>query len=358
MGSCPDHEVTVTASTSLGVPDFGPAWVLRLVARGRLLLLVLPILTFIGVFLYIRWHMPYSAEMVLRPQGGSQQQGRLNGLAAQFGVVLPGAAAGDPIRFHSQLITSREVLTPVVIATYQVAKSAGSSDSVRGNLLDLLRIQGATPVDRQRRGIERLRQMIAVGPDLQAALIGVRVTSAWPELSLAISQRLIESLNDANISRQQVSAEAELKFVGDRVSSARAQLDSAERRLEGFMLQNRQYANSPALTLEHDRVMRLLDLRQQVYVTLSQSYEQARLDAVRDTPTIVVVDRPEGSVKEAGRPVRDGAVWAVTVAGMVLLFLLARDALTRFRMARPNEYAAALSELRRLFRPGRGGTAA
>jgi hypothetical protein len=48
-----------------------------------------------------------------------------------------------------------------------------------------------------------------------------------------------------------------------------------------------------------------------VALALAQSYEQARIDEVRDTPVITVVDRPEFSIRRARSRLLDAIVWAL-----------------------------------------------
>ena len=62
--------------------------------------------------------------------------------------------------------------------------------------------------------------------------------------------------------------------------------------MQAFLQANRQWENSPDLTFQHDRLERDISLRQQVYTTLVQSFEQARITEVRDTPVITVLQAP------------------------------------------------------------------
>lgn len=318
---------------------------LGVLVRGRWPLVLLPIAAFVACFVLTRWRMTYSAETILRPQNTAQGTNRIGGLAAQFGVALPGVALGDPVRFQASVLQSRGVLGPVVVAPYAVAKAFGSTDSTRGTLLDLLDIRGRTTEDRELRGMERLKTMMWLQADPVTGLITLRVTTRWPELSLAVTQKLIEALNVSNRVRQQSAAETEARFAGDRLTVERAALDTAETRVERFLKENREYRNSPALVLQYDRLQRRIDLTQQVVVSLAQSYEQARIDAARDIPIVSVVDAPDGSVKEAGRPVRDGVVWALVGLALVTLVLLARDAIERAREGNPDSTAAVLAEM-------------
>jgi uncharacterized protein involved in exopolysaccharide biosynthesis len=69
-------------------------------------------------------------------------------------------------------------------------------------------------------------------------------------------------------------------------------LRAAEDRLETFLRTNRQYAGSPELTFQRDRLQRSVGLAQQVYTSLMQNYEDVRIREVRDTPVITIVEAP------------------------------------------------------------------
>ncbi len=247
-------------------------------------------------------------------------------------MALPGVALGDPVRFQASVLQSRAVLGPVVAAHYAVARTLGSADSTRGSLLDILDVHGRSSEERDLRGMERLKTLMWLQADPVTGLITLRVTTRWPELSMALTQKLIESLNVSNMVRQQSAAETEARFSGDCIGGQSAPaLATAETKLEEFLKENREYRNSPGLVLQYGRVERRIDLMQQVVVSLAQSYEQSRIEAARDIPIVSVVDAPDGSAKEAGRPVRDGAVWALCALALVTLVLLARDAVERAR---------------------------
>ena len=45
----------------------------------------------------------------------------------------------------------------------------------------------------------------------------------------------------------------------------------------------------------------MVDLQQQVFASLAQAYEQARIEEVRSTPVITVVTPPESRIRHEGR---------------------------------------------------------
>jgi uncharacterized protein involved in exopolysaccharide biosynthesis len=52
---------------------------------------------------------------------------------------------------------------------------------------------------------------------------------------------------------------------------------------------------------DEQRLQRQVSLRQQVYLSLAQNYEAAKIEEVRNTPVITMVDRPEGFVEPKAR---------------------------------------------------------
>jgi uncharacterized protein involved in exopolysaccharide biosynthesis len=113
---------------------------------------------------------------------------------------------------------------------------------------------------------------------------------------------------------------------------SRDSLRMAENRLESFMRANRQYQNSPELSFARERLQRELSLQQQVYTTLVQAYEDARMREVRNTPVIAIVDSatvPSGP-DSRGR-VRRLALGTIAGAILFLLLLIVRQLVERGR---------------------------
>ncbi|HEX5830509.1 MAG TPA: hypothetical protein VFY16_05970, partial [Gemmatimonadaceae bacterium] len=101
----------------------------------------------------------------------------------------------------------------------------------------------------------------------------------------------------------------------------RAELRAAEDRLQAFLQRNRVYRSSPELVFEFERLDREASVRQQLVASLTQAYEQAKIDEVRDTPVITMVERPEIPVRADRRLLLQKALLGLAV-GVVLGILL------------------------------------
>jgi uncharacterized protein involved in exopolysaccharide biosynthesis len=117
-----------------------------------------------------------------------------------------------------------------------------------------------------------------------------------------------------------------------------------------FYRQNRYFANSPELKAEEGRLQRQVSLRQQLYVSLAQSLEGAKIEEVRNTPVFTLLDRPQGSVEPTDRNLPAKVfVGALTGTLLGLTLVLAIDGVSRARLQSPRQYQDLVSAWQRRF---------
>jgi uncharacterized protein involved in exopolysaccharide biosynthesis len=104
---------------------------------------------------------------------------------------------------------------------------------------------------------------------------------------------MVELINQFNGERRRTRAKAEREFADQRQEEALKDLREAEGRLLAFITQNRDMSGAPGLLAQRERLQREVSVRQALYQSLRQSYDQARLEEVRNTPTITVVEEPQ-----------------------------------------------------------------
>jgi uncharacterized protein involved in exopolysaccharide biosynthesis len=214
----------------------------------------------------------------------------------------------------------------------------GSADTLEGSLIDLYEVKGVTLEERVARATDALADQVSVNTDVQAGLVKVSTTTRWADLAAQLNRRLLELVNDFNLQRQQTQAGEERVFVERRMQQAQGELEAAEAELENFLRRNRRYQDSPQLVFEASRLQRRVDLRQQVYLSLAQSFEQARIEEVRNTPVITVVDSPEVSVRRSRGVVKSGALGLLIGILLAGTWVFVEEHLVRERLEKPEEY--------------------
>jgi len=346
-----------------GRDAISPLSVTNFLLRHRRILFGLPALAFfISLAVSYVVGVGYASRSSFVPQAPESGASRISALAAQFALLAGGSSTGESVEFYAQLLRSRELLMQAAQSIYAVPVKPGSADSVRGTLVSLWKPSGTDSAARARSAVERLNRQLDVTTSRDANTVTLVTRAESPALAVQINRRLVSLVSDFNLMKRQTRAAAERKFTEERLGEARHELEVAEDAERQFLEQNREYQSSPQLRFEAARLERRVALRQEVAQALAQSYEQARIEEVRDTPVITVIDRPEFSVQRAHSRVVDAIVWAL-VAGLIGLGLsLWADYLARERAGGGEAYqefgellgASPLTRLARRFR--RSGT--
>jgi uncharacterized protein involved in exopolysaccharide biosynthesis len=276
----------------------------------------------LGAVVALVAHPVYRSTTTFIPQGSDTD--RLSGLAlaaSQFGLNVPTSGWGPPI--YVELLRSKALLQAVALDTVDVAEEKRSSP-----VIDLLGVTGSSPAMRLEKAVKRLREVIQADEDKRLGAVRINVDTRWPSVSLALSQLVVDGVTRFNGETRRSQAAAERQFVEQQSIEAEAQLRQAEDRLQAFSQRNR-VAGSPELSLERDRLQRDVDLRQQLYTSLVQNREEARIREVRDIPVITMLEDPRLPAASEGRKlllkmvlgflggVLLGMVLAVIVQGLI-----------------------------------------
>lgn len=261
----------------------------------------------------------WAADAAFYPQSrsGGGTMSALSGLAAQFGASGVTTDPAQSPAFYADLLRSRDILGAVVDAP--LARPGGRTVAVA----DLLEVPEAEPAVRRERTIRALRERVDVTVSTKTGLLRMTVHAVDAAAAKALADRLLAELSRFNLQTRQSQAAAERRFIERRLEETRAESRRAGERLQGFLEGNR-VAISPELMLTRDRLMREFEERQALVGTLVQSYERARMDEVRDTPVLTVVESPRlPALPEPRGLTKQGilALVAGALLGMVLAFV-------------------------------------
>ncbi len=282
----------------------------------------------------------YTAASTFVPQEPGSSISELMGLAAQFGISLGQGQEGQGAspEFYASLVKSRNLLSDLAGTEFRFAKKRGGSDTLSGSFMALYEITGRTPEERLLSAVRTLDKQVSAGSDPATGTVVVSVTARWPQLAEQMNRRLLNLVAEFNLSTRRSQAGAERQFLEARSHDALTELRAAEQTMEDFLVRNRTYQDSPRLQFQVTRLQRRIDHAQQVYTTLIQSYEQARIAEVRNTPVTTLIDTPEGSAQPSIR-LRTVAILGVVLGALLAgLLAFAADYARRARVENPAEY--------------------
>ena len=290
------------------------------------------------------WPAQYTVTSMFYPVAPGGALSALSNLASAFGVGGTAVSPQSTPDFYAALIVTTPVLQAAVRRKYSFVDGR---DTVSATLVKLWESSDATEGRSVADAMDDLLDAINVSTDETTGLVQFSVQTKWSELSVQISQEMLGQLDSLDQWAYTASAEDQRRFLDERLQAVGRDLHAAEDSLEAFLARNRDFHNDPALVVKSQRLQRRIDLSQAAYTTLDQNYEQARIEAARNTPAISIAVPPAPPVAEDKRHV--GIKVAVgAVAGIFIAFLIVgvRDRWNREK-AEHGDAVRALTDLRR-----------
>lgn len=263
--------------------------VARLRSRWRLLVAVPAGLAALVVGVGLLLPRQYTARAAFVADVPGRGDGTIAGVAARLGVtVAPGEALHSP-QLYAELARSDRVLRAVVAAPLRGDGSA----TLSGTLTEYYDPSSGDSLRDRDLAVRRLREELAVEVSARTGIVRLSTRQASPVLAAAVVDAVVGEVSGVSVEVRRSHAGAERAFVEERLAVAQEELRAAEGQLGRFLEGNRQYQASPRLALEYDRLQRVVALRQSVVLTLATALEEARIEEVRGTPVITVVEPPE-----------------------------------------------------------------
>lgn len=266
----------------------------------------------------------------------------LAGVASQ---LLPDLG-GEPVQspgFYVQVLQSRELMAAVLQARYVRPGTAGDS----ATLLQILRPGGRTAADSLERGVRILRRLASVSADNQTNIVRVSVETSDPVLSADVANRFEAELNAFNLRSGREQAQQRRIFVEERRNEVAQELRDAEDALQRFLQTNRVYETDPNLRFAYDRLQRQVQLRQEMYLTLSRAYENMRVEEANTVPALTVIDH---AIAPRMRSAPRRSVWLLMALFLSATLMAAAAAALHYRDVLRSQHARAYGEVAGLWR--------
>ncbi|MCB1185373.1 hypothetical protein KDM41_18285, partial [bacterium] len=179
--------------------------------------------------------------------------------------------------------------------------------------------------------LEALARAVGVRFDRKSGVTTIHATVGDPRIAADLVNFMVAELDAYSRQFQTEDAARQSEFIHTRLREVEAELARSESALQEFLGSNRSWSESPALTLERTRLVRDVELNQQLYVTLRSQMEIVTIDAQKDLPLVAVIDRAH-TPRRAHAPrtlrivVSVAAMAAVLAMALVLLLNSLRGA--------------------------------
>ncbi len=165
-------------------------------------------------------------------------------------------------------------------------------------------------------GIEKLDELISVEEE-NSGLITVSVLMEDPQLASDIANHISDFVRDFIGYEQHREAKRNKEFVFNLQSEAKSDLTLAEQILTDFYKINPLALGNPEIVLEQERLVRNVEEKQAVYITILQQYEISKIEEARENLLINILDIAEPSV-EIEKPKRIIIIILTMIGGLIV----------------------------------------
>ncbi len=124
--------------------------------------------------------------------------------------------------------------------------------------------------------------------------------SKYPLLSKQISESVYKSIINYSNQVTNIKGKEKRSFIEGRLLTVKADLEHAEKKMQTFR-ENNKVLNSPSLILKSDRLERDIRLYAQLYISLSDQLEIAKIDEKDFTSSVFLLDNATLSFYKVGR---------------------------------------------------------
>ncbi len=270
--------------------------IILILARQLKVIIITPTVLCIVAIIYVLFFAQptfKSTAKVMSSSGGEET--RASGLAAQFGLDF----------FSNQ--SRQQWVYPEIIKSRTLARSMlkrkfdTNEFGPQRSLLQILTYGNQKPAV----GLDTL---IKAGVDEAIDMIDIVQNGSFYDLTISAPEpifardftiALLEEL-DAHQRKYNKAKTSEAKqFIEERIIDAEKELRIAEEALKDFTKSNRRIENSPLLQLEQARLGREVSVLVGVYTTLKQQLETTKIEEVKESEYVIVLDPPEAPLQRA-----------------------------------------------------------
>ena len=247
-----------------------------------------------GVLFSFAFTKYYTSQISLYPaqQDNVQSLSQFQSLASNFGMNIPenNQSFNIPDVVKSKLI-SNKVLDQLWLSKTQ--KSLSLYNLWNMDKVSWLNKLSSNKVDSaylKEKAISKLSNHINVSEHRSSGLITIVVTLEEPLISASVANFIGEKVQKYIQKKNSAQSTKEKLFINDRLFIVKNELESSEIKLKDFKERNRGYEDSPELFMVFSRLFRALEAKKQIYLTLQQQLELARIEEVKQTPILHILD--------------------------------------------------------------------
>ena len=282
--------------------------IFKIIINKYIYILIVASIAGIGSVVYDKFFAEpvYLSVCKLLPNAGGASSSGLSGLASSFGFNIGSKQTTSLFssNMFPNVLKSRKLMRQLLQEKFFSEKD-DTTKILLAILLDKDLSNKKINDGMIKHGIGVLKQKIKVSDLRDSQLITISVTTDNPKLSVDLLSRLLSSFNSMLLDFKLSQKVDQRNFISNRIMEIEKDLNKAEEDLKLFRDQNRFIASSPALLLEEERLSRDVTVQTEIYISLKNQLELAKIEEVKGGMLFQILDEPESVGKLSPKPFRN-----------------------------------------------------
>jgi len=250
-------------------------------------------ISFAIAYVFFIAHPVYVTTAKLLPTGDDNSLSNIQGLASQFGLSLP-FQGGSDLSFsdiYPEIVKSRQ-LSGIVLEKKFNTRKYGQNQALKNILSRQYSLEKYDVDERFKRASEILQDNIKVSKARLTSIVTLEVGAIEPDFAVDLTNAIINESDKLQRQFKTHQVSDKRSFIQDRIKDVKKDLESAQEDLKEFREKNRQVQYSPALLLEEERLTTEMDVKKEIFSTLKQQFELAKIEEVEEGATVQILDKP------------------------------------------------------------------
>jgi len=232
----------------------------------------------------------YASTVTILPSGKTDKLSALKSLAGVGTLIDVDEGSSE---LFPEILTSRAVKDALLSRTFSYVHEGKQTASTIQDYF------GEDDRDLLYRSMDEITDFTV---DRKTGVIRLTLETRYPGLSQALLAGYVEELENFNLHKRRSQARENEKYLASQLELKQQELAEAERRLEQFRMENRNWNSSsnPEIVHELTRLEREAAIKSAAYLYLTQEYEMARFEARKDVPIVRLLDTSSLPTQKSG----------------------------------------------------------
>jgi uncharacterized protein involved in exopolysaccharide biosynthesis len=248
--------------------------------------------TLAAVILALTTQPLYVSEAKLVVQSSAGKMSQVSGIAALAGISLGQNQKVDPSDCLDIVLQDEAFLHKIIDCRWFYR-----GDSLL--LVDIWKMKPDTAREHwqfifEKAKIEKIRKgkLIKLVKNEKTGILTLTTLFPDAQLTFDISSYVIKLFGDYLLNSTKIQAKEKRLFIEDQIRGAKKDLEASENSLSAFRERNT-ISSSPKVMTEDIRLIRQVNINQEIYLELEKQYKMAQIEEKNDQPLIEVIKNPE-----------------------------------------------------------------